>query len=1311
MKIFRQFLICLAVIATLPVCTEVCAQTRTLGELPNLKINDFYQDNELYVWISTDYGLCRYNGSDYVQYSHSASDPATLMSNKVLCTRQDTRDRFWVLTEDGLCRMDRRDGGFENILNDRNLSGMLSVPGKMICYGHTGFVCVDTESASVSIHSTGDRDGVRFATVQKDSLVWAISGDDGSISCYNLDFHMIDHVVPESGSPFLCAAIEGDWLWLGTQKGVRVYDTRKRIFLQDEPRLQSLESLKDESIVLLYPYNGNICICARNMDIHIWSGNNGSLDRNLARRGIFNLSYTSDFSCALYSRDGQIWIGTEDRGYAVYNPDEIEFCKGRTLKRITKGKYFNSMTAAADSIVWMASRYKGLLAASALSSQSLWYKFIDEPELQKLGTTGLSSVFCDRTGNLWLNMNDRLGIAPVHGLELGHVRVLPVNLCANAICEDGRGQVWIAADDGLYCFRSHTLFQTLFRGNEVSDVTCDSSGQVYCCLVGQGVCAVSPQDLQTTPAFREHAFTKELNTLRFHPDGSAWFATRSDGLFILAADQLIHYGPEEDKLSQDVESVVFDPEGNAWLGTSYGLSLIPADRGKIISYSLNESLQVQQFTSRCAVSTGEYVCLGGVSGIALFDSKRLISQVSDRPVEVKISSLVSRERQMDEFLRDGIKSFDQLSRVVVPFKDRNLTIGYEAVEFFHPEAVKFAYRLSGLEKEWHFVDNSRRASWSYLPSGRYTFELIAMNYDGFWNAEPKRLEIVVKPSPFLSWYAILAYILLFVTASFIAMKFAVDRRVQNKKLELTMDALEQEKKMARMKVGFFSNISHELRTSLSLIYGPVKMLETTDPVKQKGLVKLIQGNTNSLLVLIDQLLNISRIENDCLPLKVSEIDIDPLLRRMITAFTPLADEKEISLTLHNEVPSGRLLPIDADKFQKILQNLLSNAIKYTGSCGRVDIVAGLTGDSTLRVSVIDNGIGMQPEEAEVIFERYRRLKAGEMSGKGNGIGLHFVKQLVLLHKGKIDAIVRQEGGMEFRFELPVATDSYGPDEYQEHPADLIDGLMQVEDEQETLVVPDDREDTSRPLVAVIEDNPQLCSYLKSILGEEYRVITASNGKDGLDMILAGMPDIVTTDVMMEGMDGYELCRTIKDNPILSHIPVIILTARVAEEDKLSGYRNKANAYITKPFNPEILLTVIRNNIEEVRKLRKDILSPDAAGDASLSSRMSQHDSKFLQRLNRIIDDHLSEPPVGTSELSEMMQISRSSFFRKMKALTGVSPNEYVIIYKLNKSVEMLREERLTISEIAYSLGFSTPSHFSNTFKNRFGVSPKNFIKK
>ena len=1031
---------------------------------------------------------------------------------------------------------------------------------------------------------------------------------------------------------------------------------------------------------------------------------------NLALRRFFSLSYTSDFSCALYSNDKQLWIGTSDRGYAIYNPNEVEFCSSKSLKRITKGKYFNCMTTASDSIIWMASRYKGLMSVDAVKGSCIWYKFIDDPELKKIGDTGLSTVFCDDTETLWLNMENKLALASFNGLQLGHVRLLDTQLSSNAICQDPDGNVWIAANDGLYRFRNHVLQERKFYGSNVCDVTCDSEGTVYCSVDGVGIRSISPETYKAEPAFTEYAFTKDINSIRFHPDKSVWFATRSEGLYVIAGDNLKHYEQKDNLRSNDVESIVFDKNGNAWLGTSYGLSLLKNGSSDIISYGMNESLQVQQFTSRCTAATGDYICLGGVSGIALFPSTRLISKISDEPVEVKISSIKSHGKVLTEHLKDGIDNFNALRTISIPYKDRNLTIDYESVQYFHPEAVKYAFRLKGVDNEWNYVDKVRSATWSYLPSGRYRFELIAQNYDGFWNSTPKTLDIVIKPSPFLAWYSILLYIVLLTAIIFSFMVITINRKVQNKKLELTMEALEQEKQMAKMKVGFFTNISHELRTSLSLIYAPVSMLDKADETKRKDIISLVRSNTSSLLVLIDQLLNISRIENDCMPLMVSDVDIVPYINRIMTSFSTLADAKMIDLRLVNEIPQGTLLPIDADKLQKVLQNLLSNAVKYTERGGQVLVKINIS-NQTLKISVIDDGIGMKPEEAKVVFERYRRLKSSEITSKGSGIGLHYAKQLVLLHKGQIEAIVRDCGGMEFRFEIPVSPEAYSVSERQDVAADIIDGFLTVEAENEAATSLSENHDASKPLVAIIEDNTQVSSYLKGILSEDFRVITASNGTDGLDLIHAEMPDIITTDVMMEGMDGYELCRRVKDNPILSHIPVVILTAKVAEEDKLAGYRNKANAYITKPFNPELLVAVMRNLIEETEKLRKDILSHNSDQSAIENSKISEHDSKFIAKLNTIINEHISEPLIDTSELAEMLQVSRSGLFRKMKALTGVTPNEYIIIYKLNRSVEMLKKGEMNISEVSYSLGFSSPSHFSNTFKNRFGMSPKNYLQK
>lgn len=1300
----------LLLIVSILVCVVLGAQTRVLDQMPNQKINDFYQDDQGYVWISTDYGICRYNGSDYVNYFHLSSESSSIPSNRVLCARQDNSGRLWVLTDEGLCRFEKQNGRFVPVLSDKGLLGMTFLDGQMVCYGQSGFICVDTMDGTISIH--GVEGVVGQVAVHADSLIWAVSKTDCTVSCYDMKFNKVRTLDPQSTGKVFCVAVDGDILWLGTEEGVRLYDTKSNEFLIDSAIVEKLNFLEAFPIALIYPYDGHVCICARSQDIYIYDKEYGEVMKNLALNRYFNLSFTSDFSCALYSNDEQLWVGTSDRGYDIYSPEEVEFCSGKQVKRMTKGKYFNSMTISADSTIWMASRYKGLMSVDVDEDAYRWYRFVDDPQLQKLGTR-LTTVFCDDNQTLWLNMDGKLGLAPVQGLMLGQVTVTDYTFEANAICQDNQGNIWVAAEDGLYRFVDYKLEEVLYKGQSIRDMTFDTAGILYFYISGKGVMYIESQTSNVVPVFSEHRFTTDLNSLRFCRDGSVWFATKNDGLYVVNGEEVIHYGIQTHFNGSDVESIVFDDHLNAWLGTSYGLFLITKGGGRIISYGMNESLQVQQFTPRCVTSLGEYVCLGGVSGIALFPSADLISKISDKPVDLKISSLKSHGRVLEECLSEsGVDCFDDLDRVVIPYKDRNLTIDFESVQFYHPEAVKYAYRLKGLEQEWNYVDKATSANWAYLPSGRYTFELIAMNYDGYWNQHPKTLEIIIEPSPFLSWYAILIYVVLLLTAIFLIMRFIINKKVQNKKLELAMESLEHEKTLTRMKVGFFTNISHELRTSLSLIYGPISMLESADEEKKRQGIKLIRSNSNNLLVLIDQLLNISRIENDCMPLMVSDVDISSYLNRITTSFAALSEEKSIELTLLNEVPPGKKLPIDIDKFQKILQNLLSNAVKYTEPGGHIIVKTFITDDMRLKVSVIDDGIGMKPGDAKVVFELYRRLESTEMTSKGSGIGLYYTKQLVRVHKGNIEAIVRDCGGMEFSFELPVNSEAYSLSERQDSPADIIDGLLYMSGiDNESMISEVGVEDSSKPLVAVVEDNPQLRGYLKNVLGEDFRVMTASNGVDGLEKINAQMPDIITTDVMMDGMDGYEFCRSIKDDPNLSHIPVVMLTAKIAEEDKIAGYKSRANAYITKPFNPELLIAVLNNLVEETEKMRKAILAPRQEGEQIENPMISDHDRNFLAKLDELIDKHLAEPMMRTSVLAELMGMSRASLFRKMSALTGVAPNEYVLIYKLNKSVEMLKNMDMNISEVAYSLGFTSPSHFSNTFKKRFGVSPKNYIHK
>ena len=554
-------------------------------------------------------------------------------------------------------------------------------------------------------------------------------------------------------------------------------------------------------------------------------------------------------------------------------------------------------------------------------------------------------------------------------------------------------------------------------------------------------------------------------------------------------------------------------------------------------------------------------------------------------------------------------------------------------------------------------------------------------------------------------------------------RFIINRRMEEMELQAAKDDLNREKRLSEMKVNFFTNISHELRTSLALVYGPVNMLSRVrDKVRFDKMIESINYNMRNLLNLVDQLLNLSRIENGALPLSVSMTDVPFLLRRLTDGFSFQAHEKSIELLLDC---SGDLasVPVDADKLARVVVNLVSNALKYTPEGGHVRILAervaspdrilsGYKASSTyLQISVTDDGIGMKNEDVAHIFDRYTRLAQTETSVTGTGIGLHYVKELLRIHGGAVNAQVRKEGGMRFVFALPADESLYEITETaKDFRSDVIDGMLVVDPVKEEPV--GEEGNRERHKVLVVEDNASLLAWLKDILSSRYDVYTASDGADALDIVNDVLPDLILTDVVMPKVDGYELCRRVKEDKMLSHIPVVILTSKTGEEDRLVGYQHGADLYVTKPFSAELILTLIGNIMATREKLRESFTSQEVVTDESKEDpieSISADDRAFIEGLRKYIEDNISETSISITALAGEMCMSRASFFRKMKSLTGMTPNDFILSYRLNKAASMLKEGRWRVGEIADMLGFSSASHFSRVFRQKFGKSPKEFI--
>ena len=1309
------------------------AGSRTVEAIPNLTIHSFAQDAKGYVWVATDNGLCRYNGHDYQHYYHDADEPGSLLSDLVLSLVTDSAGVLWVATGSGVCWYDELKDSFVKVDECPVLEGLVLNDGLIAGYGKGhGILLLDPETKRIVSVSDTQSHNVSVLTADGTGCLWGGHSDGIHIMKFDKSAAVIGTEALPSKSDFRCVASDNQGrVWFGRNEGLFICDSGTMRQSEDQ-RLSGLSGLvSGHSVTTILPVQGTMYVCMPGVGIYTVELKNGDVRKDAVRR--FDLSYMSDFSCGFMDSENHPWIGTMDRGYGVRFLEKKNFKYAPTLGKMTLGKYMNCATASENSqIVWMASYYKGLLAFDITTSKALWHNYGKCKPLDSLGEKGIIALALDRNNRLWVSMSGKVAVCGTKGTELLDSRVVADEMDVNAFCEDENGTMWAATPDGVVRLDDGKDRQVLLHGSDIQDIIRFDEDRLLVAVKDSGLFIVYPATLE---AERYHLdggdadrVLNDVSCLHIQ-NKELWVGTSSKGLLRCDGGRIVkEYSVKDGLGSNDIASIAADGEGNVWVGTSYGLSVVTTRFDKPITYYQGRWMDTQQFCRRSAASRSGRMFFGGNMGLAFFFSDRIISNISDEPVKIVLTGLsvngVEQKPGDGKILR---RLVDDTDKIVLKSNQNSIGIRFEPVSFLAEDNISFSYRLTGkhTEDEWSDIGGYRRVNFSHLPPGHYLFELKASNVDGFWSKEPRRMEIVIRQSPWLSWYALLAYIALAVTGMMAVSRFIIGRRMEEMELQAAKDDLSREKRLSEMKVNFFTNISHELRTSLTLVYGPVNMLSRIhDKESFDKMIGSINYNMKNLLNLVDQLLSLSRIENGALPLSVARTDVPFLLRRLTDGFSFQAHEKSIELACDCS-ENLKNVPVDSDKLARIVVNIVSNALKYTPEGGHVRIKAELVDRpdpileglleslSYLQISVVDDGVGMKEEEVKHIFDRYTRLAKTERSTVGTGIGLHYVKELLKIHGGAVNAQVRDEGGMRFVFALPVDESLYEiSDSGKDIRSDVIDGMLEIRpDKEDVTVTGGDGADHGLPKILVVEDNASLLAWLKDILSSRYDVYTASDGADALDIVNDVLPEMILTDVVMPKVDGYELCRRVKEDKLLSHIPVVILTSRTGEEDRLVGYQHGADLYVTKPFSAELILTLIGNVMTTREKLRESFTSQEGSADEckdNPAETLSPEDRAFVDKLRKYIEDNISETSISITALAGEMCMSRASFFRKMKSLTGITPNDFILSYRLNKAASMLREGKWRVGEIADMLGFSSASHFSRVFRQKFGKSPKEF---
>ncbi|HRI60750.1 MAG TPA: ATP-binding protein [Saprospiraceae bacterium] len=800
-----------------------------------------------------------------------------------------------------------------------------------------------------------------------------------------------------------------------------------------------------------------------------------------------------------------------------------------------------------------------------------------------------------------------------------------------------------------------------------------------------------------------------------NPEQVLWLGTGGGGLnrFDIASKTFTHFTKADGLPDNVVYGILSDEEGFLWMSTNQGIARFDLVSYSFSVYTKEDGLQDNEFNS-CAYfksPTGE-LFFGGINGFNSFFSKD-VKNSSFKPPVVLTDLLLANKKVKFGVPGSPLKHpISRTKELVLTYEDKIFSFEFAALDFTAPDRNQYAYKLENFDNDWQYIGNQHDATFTNIPPGTYIFRVKATNCDCVWNEEGVSLKIRILPPWWRSWWAYLAYALLLGSSVYWFYRFQLRRQLERNEAERL-------KEMDTLKTRLYTNITHEFRTPLTVIMGVNEQIETEmeqleEPEVRKVLPpkfslsnikissNLIRRNSQNLLRLINQMLDLSKLDSGMLKPDYIQADIIPYLQYLTESFSSMAKEKEIQLAFQAGM-ENLVMDFDEAKMQHIVYNLLSNALKFTEAGGEVVLHARQEirdGQPVLQLTFSDTGAGIPAEKLPHIFDRFYQVdNTATRRGEGTGIGLTLTKELVELMQGQISVESEEGKGSVFTVVLPVRNISLSAAPTmkrapaastiaEENPADRPSGQT-----------------SEHPLLLIVEDNPDVSLYIRRLLENDYQVETAADGQAGLEKALELIPDIIISDVMMPRMDGFELTDTLKHDARTSHIPIILLTAKATEDDRIAGLKTGADAYLKKPFNKEELFIRLEKLIE-VRRVLQARYARAAEPETPLPEPAAHTlDDLFLQQIRKVIDEKIDDPELGIADLCAAVHLGHTQLFRKLKALTGEHPTGFIRKVRLHKARTLLQTTQLQVSEIAYDLGFADPAYFSRAFSKEFGMPP------
>lgn len=823
------------------------------------------------------------------------------------------------------------------------------------------------------------------------------------------------------------------------------------------------------------------------------------------------------------------------------------------------------------------------------------------------------------------------------------------------------------------------------------------------------------KNLRNLKTHAEGVISDNIGAICVDDNGLVWMGSQDGDVFTYdpQTNKVENLSDMFDMLEEGIFNIITDQLGHIWISTNKRVIEYDPKNGGIMDYSTMTDVMVNSFMPNSYYKTRSgKILYGGNKGISVFtpydhlsdNPRRIRTMVSDVKID-GVSSLLEKNNQRFN-LRSQIISLNA--------GDKNIEIDFSSLNYAFPDKIKYAYKMDGVDDDWVYVRGDRQfAFYNQLPKGKRTFYLKTTDVNGLWSNYIAEVQVFKQPAFYETLWAYLFYIV-FTLLCLYLFYHRMKRRIQLRH-ELRIAQIDKEKseELVQTKLRYFTNISHDLLTPLTIITCLIDDAEMTNGSRISQLT-MIRSNVNKLRRLLQQILDFRKVESGNMKLSVSKSDVISFIDDVCKVnFTPLMRKKNQTFTFLTE-DRHLMAYFDRDKLDKIVSNLLSNACKYTANGGDIKLIVDSYWESEyhhLRIQVVDTGEGIAPADLENVFKRFYTINKGDES-ESNGIGLSLTKDLVELHHGTINVESELGKGSTFTVDLPINKDSYQEDELISEHISVnginTDLILEKEELIDSKVGEGEDMQIADVHLLLVEDNEELLFLMEKILSKHYHVLIAKDGLEALNVIKDNEIDIIISDVMMPEMDGLEFCRTLKSNLETSHIPIILLTAKNTVEDRIECYNAGADGYISKPFELKILEARINNFIMHKKNKQEEFRSNVEVNIDSLEP--SSMDKEFLDKVISVIKSNMSEGDFDVVQLADALAVSKSSLYRKMKIATGLSPIEFIRNIRLKHGSQLLKDKSISVAEVAYECGFSNPKYFATCFKEEFGVTPKEYQK-